>query len=89
VLWPKRLQARLLDGIVLPALSDHLSPARWPNDDSEAIGTNAFQASQQNPTEPENLPTPIDSVKEVKEKERKRVAQQTQPPLFPDPESDA
>ncbi len=40
-------------------------------------------------TMPENLPTPADSVKEVKEKERKRVAQQTQPLLFPESESDA
>ena len=40
-------------------------------------------------TMPENLPTPTDSVKEVKEKEHKRVAQQTQPPLFPASETDA
>ncbi len=40
-------------------------------------------------TMPENLPTPTDSVKEVKEKERKRIAQQTQPSLFPTSESDA
>jgi len=32
------------------------------------------------------LPTPAESIKRVKEKERTRVARQIQPPLFPEAE---
>ncbi len=35
---------------------------------------------------PEDLPTPAESIKRVKEKERTRVARQIQPPLFPEAE---